>query len=152
MIQGMGEAPHCVCGCGRTVPRRAEQANLLAIRLIPELMLWDRHRLDLRRGEVPPSSPVTAEKLDAFLATGGEHYRTAVDTIHAGAISGLGFGFEVNNWLRYSRRSRRKLHKLAPDAIVGDRTPMIGEAELAQLDREHPERSYTGAARRAEEA
>jgi hypothetical protein len=140
----MSEAPHCVCGCGREVPRRAEQANLLAIRLIPELMLWDRHRADLRRGEVPPSSPVTAEKLDAFLATGGEHYRTAVDTIHAGAISGLSFGFEVNNWLRYSRKSRRKLHKLAPAAISGDRTPTLGDEEQAHLDREHPERSYTG--------
>jgi len=93
---------------------------------------------------VPPSSPVTAEKLDTFLATGGEHYRAAVDTIHAGALSGPSFGFEVNNWLRYSRKSRRKLHKLAPDAIVGDRTPVLGEEELAQLDREHPERSYTG--------
>jgi hypothetical protein len=142
----MSEAPRCVCGCGREVPRRAEQANLLAIRLIPELMLWDRHRLDLRRGEVPPASPVTAEKLDSFLATGGNHYRTAIDTIHAGAISGVSFGFEVNNWLRYSRKSRRKLHKLAPNAITGDRTPAIGDEELAQLDREHPERSYTGAA------
>jgi hypothetical protein len=144
----MSEVPHCVCGCGREVPRRSEQANVLAIRLIPELMLWDRHRLDLRAGRIPPSSPVTAEKLDAFLATGGEHYRAAVDTIHAGALSGPAFGFEVNRWLRYSRKSRRKLHKLAPDAIVGDRTPALGEAELAQLDREHPERSYSGAGER----
>jgi hypothetical protein len=142
----MSEAPHCVCGCGREVPRRSEQANVLAIRLIPELMLWDRHRLDLRAGRIPPSSPVTAEKLDAFLATGGEHYRAAVDTIHAGALSGPAFGFDVNRWLRYSRKSRRKLHKLAPEAIVGDRTPALGEAELAQLDREHPERSYSAAA------
>jgi hypothetical protein len=142
----MSEAPHCVCGCGREVPRRSEQANVLAIRLIPELMLWDRHRLDLRGGRIPPSSPVTAEKLDAFLATGGEHYRAAVDTVHAGALSGPAFGFEVNNWLRYSRKSRRKLHKLAPDAIAGARTPGLGEEELAQLDREHPERSYSGAA------
>lgn len=140
----MSEVPHCVCGCGREVPRRAEQGNLLAIRLIPELMLWDRHRLDLRHGEVPPSSPVTEEKLDSFLAEGGGHYRAAVDTIHAGAISGVSFGFEVNNWLRYSRKSRRKLHKLAPTAILGDRTPALGEEELAQLDREHPESSYTG--------
>jgi hypothetical protein len=144
----MSEAPHCVCGCGREVPRRSEAANVLAIRLIPELMLWDRHRLDLRRGQIPPSSPVTAEKLDAFLATGGEHYRAAVDTIHAGALSGPAFGFEVNGWLRYSRRSRRKLHKLAPEAIPGDRTPPLGEAELARLDRGHPERSYSGAAER----
>jgi hypothetical protein len=140
----MSEAPRCVCGCGREVPRRAEQANLLAIRLIPELMLWDRHRLDLRRGEVPPASPVTAEKLDTFLAQGGDHYRAAVDTVHASAIPGLSFGFEVNNWLRYSRKSRRKLHKLTAGAIAGDRTPTLTEAELVQLDREHPERTYTG--------
>jgi hypothetical protein len=144
----MSEAPHCVCGCGREVPRRSEQANVLAIRLIPELMLWDRYRLDLRGGQVPPSSPVTAEKLDAFLATGGEHYRAAVDTVHAGALSGPAMGFEINKWLRYSRKSRRKLHKLAPEAIVGDRTPGLGEEEQAQLDRGHPEQSYTGAADR----
>jgi hypothetical protein len=143
----MSEPLKCVCGCGHEVPRRAEQANLLAIRLIPELMLWDRHRLDLRQGEIPPASPVTAEKLDAFLAEGGGHYRTAVDTVHAGALSGPSFGFEVNKWLRYSRKSRRKLHKLAPEAIPGDRTPGLGEAEQEQLDREHPERSYTGSAR-----
>jgi hypothetical protein len=141
----MSEPLKCVCGCGLEVPRRAEQANLLAIRLIPELMLWDRHRLDLRRGEIPPSSPVTPEKLDRFLAEGGAHYRSAVDTVHAGAISGVSFGFQVNNWLRYSRKSRRKLHKLAPDAIIGDRTPSLGEEEQAQLDRRHPEQSYTGA-------
>lgn len=140
----MSEAPKCVCGCGRDVPRRAEQANLLAIRLVPELMLWDRHRADLRRGEAPPDSPVTEDKLDTFLATGGDHYRAAVDTVHAGAIPGISFGFEINSWLRYSRKSRRKLHELAPAAIVGDKTPTLGEAELAQLDREHPERSYTG--------
>jgi hypothetical protein len=140
----MSKTPRCVCGCGREVPRRAEQANVLAIRLVPELMLWDRHRADLRRGEVPPESPVTAEKLDTFLAQGGEHYRAAIDTIHAGAMPGMTFGFEVNNWLRYSRKSRRKLHKLAPQAIVGDKTPALGEAELAELDREHPERTYTG--------
>lgn len=140
----MSEAPRCVCGCGREVARRSEPANLLAIRLIPELMIWDRHRADLRRGEAPPGSPVTAEKLDAFLARGGEHYRAAVDTVHAGAMPGIASGFEVNNWLRYSRKSRRKLHKLAPGAIVGDRNPALGEAELADLDREHPERSYTG--------
>ena len=146
MIRAMSEVPHCVCGCGREVPRRAEPANLLAIRLIPELMLWDRHRLDLRRGQVPSSSPVTAEKLDSFLAAGGNHYRTAVDTVHAGAMSGVSLGFEVNSWLRYSRKARRKLHKLAPEAISGDRTPTLGEEEQARLDREHPERSYTGAA------
>jgi hypothetical protein len=140
----MSEVPHCVCGCGREVPRRAEQANLLAVRLIPELMLWDRHRLDLREGQIPPASPVTAEKLDAFLATGADHYRAAVDTVHASAFPGLSFGFEINNWLRYSRKSRRKLHKLAPEAIPGDRTPKMGDSELAQLDREHPDRSYTG--------
>jgi hypothetical protein len=59
-------------------------------------------------------------------------------------MPGMTFGFEVNNWLRYSRKSRRKLHKLAPQAIVGDKTPALGEAELAELDREHPERTYTG--------
>jgi hypothetical protein len=148
----MSEAPRCVCGCGREVPRRAEQANLLAIRLIPELMLWDRHRLDLRQGQVPPASPVTAEKLDAFLADGGGRYRTAVDTVHAGAIPGLSFGFELNNWLRYSRKSRRKLHKLSPEAIPGDRTPTLNEEELAQLDREHPDHSYTGAGGERESA
>jgi hypothetical protein len=144
MISGMSEPLKCVCGCGREVPRRAEQANLLAIRLVPELLLWDRHRLDLQGGEVPPASPVTAEKLDRFLAEGGAHYRSAVDTVHAGAISGVSFGFQVNGWLRYSRKSRRKLHKLAPGAISGDRTPGLDQAEQAQLDREHPERSYTG--------
>lgn len=142
----MSEAPRCVCGCGREVPRRAEQANVLAIRLVPELMLWDRHRLALRRGESFPDSPVTVEKLDTFLAEGGGHYRAAVDTVHASAMPGLSFGFEVNGWLRYSRKARRKLHKLAPAAIPGDRTPGLGEAELARLDREHPEQSYTGAA------
>jgi hypothetical protein len=141
----MSQAPRCVCGCGREVPRRAEQANVLAIRLVPELMLWDRHRLDLREGRAPAASPVTAEKLDAFLAEGGSHYRAAVDTVHASAIPGLSFGFEINGWLRYSRKARRKLHKLDPEAIVGDKTPGLGEAELAHLDREHPERSYTGA-------
>ena len=140
----MAKAPTCVCGCGREVPRRSEQANLLAIRLIPELMLWDRHRLDLRAGKVPPASPVTAEKLDTFLAQGGSHYGTAVDTVHAGSIPGVSFGFEVSNWLRYSRRSRRKLHRLAPGAIAGDKTPALGEVELAQLDREHPAASNTG--------
>lgn len=140
----MSEAPHCVCGCGREVPRRSEPANLLAIRLVPELMLWDRHRLEVRRGEAPPNSPVTAEKLDTFLAEGGGHYRAAVDTVHAGSMSGMSFGFEVNGWLRYSRKSRRKLHKLAPEAISGARTPGIDEAEQAHLDREHPDRSYTG--------
>lgn len=143
----MSEAPHCVCGCGREVPRRAEQANLLAIRLIPELMLWDRHRCDLRQGKVPSASPVTAEKLDRFLAQGGEHYRSAVDTVHAGAISGVSFGFQVNGWLRYSRKARRKLHKLAAEAIPGDRTPGLDDEEQARLDREHPERSYTGVGR-----
>jgi hypothetical protein len=142
----MSDGPHCVCGCGREVPRRSEQANLLAIRLVPELMLWDRHRLDLRRGEQFPGSPVTIEKLDAFLATGGDHYRAAVDTVHAGSIPGLSFGFEINGWLRYSRKARRKLHKLAATAIAGDRTPTLGDTELSELDREHPEQSYTGPA------
>jgi hypothetical protein len=141
----MSASPECVCGCGREVPRRAEASNLQAIRLIPELLAWDGYRRDVRAGSAPPESPITAEKLDGFLAEGADHYQGAVATVHSGGMA-LGSGLAVNRWLRESRKSRRKLNKLAPGAIIADRTPAVSEEELADLDREHPDRTYTGAA------
>jgi hypothetical protein len=143
MIAPMDEPRQCVCGCGREVPRRVESSNLLAIRLIPELTAWDRYRVDVRAGNAPPESPIRPEKLDGFLAEGGEHYQRAIAAVHGGTAV-LGSGFSVNRWLRYSRKSRRKLDKLAPGAIVSDRAPALTEADLERLDRQHPERTYTG--------
>lgn len=138
-----GPPRHCVCGCGRGVQIHVQSADDVAIELIPELLAWDRLRARMRAGESWPDSPVTLESLDAFLEEGGEHYRHAVAIVH-GEKPFTAIGLGANRWLRYSRRSRRKLAELAPGAIDPARRHVVADDELAQLDRHHPERSFTG--------
>jgi hypothetical protein len=138
----VGEPRRCVCGCGREVPLTRETAHLVAIALVPELFAWDGFRSRLRAGERWPDSPITAEALDRFLDEGARHYDAALAVVHGEKpLTAIGLG--ADRWLRYSRRSRRKLARLAPGAILAEPAPALTAADLERLDRRHPETSWS---------
>jgi hypothetical protein len=132
----------CVCGCGREVPYTRDTAHTAAIALVPELFAWDRFRSRLRAGESFADSPVTAAALDGFLAEGADHYAAVLAVVHGEQpITAVGVG--PDRWLRYSRRSRRRLARRSPGAIAADRALALDEEDMRRLDRRHPERSWT---------
>lgn len=139
----MHEPRECVCGCGRGVQIHVQAADDVAIEMIPELLAWDRLRARMLAGESWEASPVTLENLDGFLDEGGSQYRGALAVVH-GEKPFTAIGLGANRWLRESRRGRRKLAALAPDAIDPTRHRALSEDELAALDRRHPERTFSG--------
>lgn len=135
--------PTCICGCGTPIGRKLTEANLQASTIALELLVWDRTRAG---GRIPADE---AEAIDGLIHRGALQYRRLLDTIHgAREAAPLEQG---SSWLEEStaRRQSRKDMTERSFLRVGGRL-RITEEDIELLDREHPERSFTG--KRAEPA
>lgn len=124
---------NCICGCGATLGRDQLELNLLAGEVAVELVVWDKARaLGL---------PVAAAEVEALIAAGAPRYQGLVTALHENRDLGSEQREWVDEWLLASRSARRRLHRELP---VPKRKVSLSAAEQAQINRRHPERSFSG--------
>lgn len=124
---------NCLCGCGTRLGRSQLEINLLAGEVAVELVVWDKARA-LR-------SPVSATEVAELLADGAPHYQRLLATIHAGEGVEEGELEDTREWLERSRGARQRLSGRLP---VPKKKIKLSAAEQAQIDRVHPERTFSG--------
>jgi hypothetical protein len=140
----------CFCGCGRDVSR---PLNLSAFVLGMELMEWDRFRWEMRGiGELEPEAAISASTLaemDRFIADGATLFRETIEVLHGDLLPSVHRGSEARRWIKHSEKSRKGLHKRSLGIMSKDKPPSPRGAEAHLLNRQAPERSFTGASEEA---
>jgi hypothetical protein len=132
---------NCICGCGTSLSRDQIEFNMLAGEVAIELVVWDKARA--------LGSPIAASDVAALIAAGAPHYQDLLDAIHTGREPGEGELERIRGWLEDSRAARLRLHGELP---VPKKKIKLSDAEQAQIDRLHPERSFSGEVRAGEAA
>lgn len=127
----------CACGCGTDIPKRLVPTNLVTYLLLIELAEWDRFRFQLEIAGFDRS-----ENTDVFLDDGALCYDRSIEVLHGQALRS--HPRDTNKWLKFSRKSRKKLSKTFPGLIQGKKELEIDDELRFQLDRLDPGRSYTG--------
>lgn len=127
----------CFCGCGADLPRDREELSLQAGRLALELLVWDK----ARAGDRPDSCSEEDERL---IERGADCYSRLLLALH-GQASAYSID-EGEAWLGASESKRRpRKHMTRERFYLFKRTePLLDEADLARLDRVHPELSFSG--------
>jgi Short C-terminal domain len=127
----------CVCGCGREIEGvTLTQRNFVAASVALELLAWDKNRAS------PTPGPDGREGL---IARGADCYQRLLYSLH-----GEGGGdpdADCEEWLRESgvmRLQRSDMNKKQWILGRGSGTPNLSEHDMSQLDRLHPELSFTG--------
>jgi hypothetical protein len=124
---------NCLCGCGTKLGRSQVEINMVAGEVAIELVVWDKARA-LR-------SPVSATEVAELLADGALHYQRLLAAIHAGEGVEEGELEDTREWLERSRGARQRLSGRLP---VPKKKITLSAAEQAQIDRVHPERTFSG--------
>jgi hypothetical protein len=128
----------CVCGCGTEIPKRLMPTNLVASMLLLELAEWDRSRYQMAQAG---GEDFNADSLEDFIEDGALCYQRSLAVLHGYALHST--PRDTNKWMKYSRKSRKKLSKRW-GVISGEKQVPLDDEHLANLNREYPERSYTG--------
>jgi hypothetical protein len=127
----------CVCGCGREIEGvTLTQRNFVAASVALELLAWDKNRAS------PTPGPDGREGL---IARGADCYGRLLYSLHGGG--GGDPDADCDEWLRESgemRLQRSDMNKKQWLLGRGSGTPNLSEHDMAQLDRLHPELSFTG--------
>lgn len=126
----------CVCGCGRELSGKLTQRNLIAASVAVELLAWDKNRAS------PTPGPDGREGL---IARGGDCYQRLLYSLH-GEGAGDPDG-DCDEWLKESAAMRGGLDDMNRWQLIGRGPPKLGKADMEQLDRKHPETSFTGSSR-----
>ena len=123
----------CVCGCGTELSRRLSQRNFLAASVALELLAWDKNR----------ASPVPGpDGREGLIARGADCYQRLLYALHE---EGAGDPDEdCNEWLKESAAMRAGLGEMNRWKLLGQGPVRLSQAEVEQLDRKHPETSFTG--------
>jgi len=124
---------NCICGCGTRLGRSQVEINLLAGEMAIELVVWDKARA-LR-------SPVAAAEVAELLADGAPHYQRLLAAIHGGEGAEEAELEDTREWLERSRGAR---HVLSGRLPVPKKKIKLSGAEQEQIDRVHPERTFSG--------
>jgi Short C-terminal domain len=128
----------CFCGCGTRVSRKLVDANLAAGKVALELLAWDKARATTRLGQPD------ATEVEAIVAGGADRYGDALKAIHGEPEAYSPAATEA--WLAESfmaRKDRREMTGKGSFLSVGKLT--LNDHDLAQLDRTHPDLSFSGA-------
>jgi hypothetical protein len=126
----------CVCGCGREISGATlTQRNFIAARVALELLAWDKNRAS------PTPGP---EGREGLIARGADCYQRLLYSVH-----GEGGGdpdADCDEWLRQSGEMRLQRSDMNKKRFLdkGFGSPALSEEDMAQLDRQHPELSFTG--------
>jgi Short C-terminal domain len=126
-------AMECVCGCGRDLPGKLHQRNFLAANVALELLVWDRNRAS------PAPGP---EGREGLIARGADCYGRLLHSLHG--EGGADPDQDCNAWLNESAEMRAGRSDMNTRRLLGNGAPNLSKADLAQLDRRHPELSFTG--------
>jgi hypothetical protein len=126
----------CVCGCGRDISGATlTQRNFTAASIALELLAWDKNRAS------PAPGPDGREGL---IARGAECYQRLLYSVH-----GEGGGdpdADCEEWLRESGEMRLQRSDMNKRRFLGRGfgSPNLSDHDMEQMDRRHPERSFTG--------
>ena len=128
----------CVCGCGREISGATlTQRNFVAARVALELLAWDKNR----------ASPVPGpEGREGLIARGADCYQRLLYSVH-GDGGGDPDG-DCDEWLRESGEMRLQRDDMNKKRFLdrGFGSPNLSEHDMEQMDRLHPELSFTGTA------
>lgn len=123
----------CVCGCGRGLTGKLTQRNFVAASIALELLAWDKNRAS------PTPGPDGREGL---IARGADCYQRLLYALHD---EGAGDpDVDCSAWLKESAEMRRGLEDMSRWRLLGQEPPKLSKADMEQLDRKHPETSFTG--------
>lgn len=124
----------CVCGCGRELGKKGElvEANLIAAQVALELLVWDKSRAS------PSPEPGGREGL---IARGADCYRRLLSLLH-GEVRG-NLVDDCRGWLLESAEMRAGLSDLTRERLFGPGPPRVSDVDIQQLNRQHPETSFT---------
>jgi hypothetical protein len=134
----------CVCGCGREIEGvTLTQRNFVAAGVALELLAWDKNRAS------PTPGP---EGREGLIARGADCYQRLLYSLHEGG--GGHPDADCDEWLSEShemRLQRSDMNKKQWLLGRGAGSPNLSEHDMAQLDRLHPELSFTGQSPPADE-
>ncbi len=129
----------CVCGCGRDISgAKLTEQNFVAASIALELLAWDKNRAS------PTPGP---EGREGLIARGADCYERLLYSLHE--EGGGDPDADCEEWLGEShemRRQRSDMNKKQWLLGRGVGSPNLSEHDVAQLDRLHPELSFTGQA------
>jgi len=129
----------CVCGCGTEIPKRLVPTNLVAGMLMFELAEWDRFRFLMRGAD---NDEFEENLIHGFIEDGALCYQQSLFVLHGEAFTSS--PRNTNKWLKFSRKSRKKLAKKFPGVIQGDKEVRPPEEDVGRINALQPELSYTG--------
>jgi hypothetical protein len=125
----------CVCGCGREISgAKLTEQNFVAARVALELLAWDKNRAS------PMPGP---EGREGLIARGADCYQRLLYSLH-----GEGGGdptAECEEWLGESAEMRLQRSDMNKKQFLGRglAAPNVSEDDMAQMDRHHPELTFT---------
>lgn len=125
----------CVCGCGREISGKLGQRNFIAASVALELLAWDKNRASRTPGP---------DGREGLIARGTECYERLLYSLHE---EGNGDpDADCEEWLRESEELRLQRSDMTKKRFlgVGPSSPSLSAHDMAQLDRRHPELSFTG--------
>jgi Short C-terminal domain len=126
----------CVCGCEREISGvNLTQRNFIAARVALELLAWDKNRAS------PTPGP---EGREGLIARGADCYQRLLYSLHE---EGSGDpDADCDEWLSESADMRAQRSDMTTKRFLGrgPGSPNLSEHDMAQLDRLHPELSFTG--------
>jgi hypothetical protein len=125
----------CLCGCGAELDLRQVDANLLAAEVALELAVWDRARA--------LGSSVEEAAVAAQIESGTPHYPELLRVAH-GEAGAEPIESDAKAWLESSRAARKQISQVLPS--VPKKRVNFSDAEIARVDRLHPERTFSGGA------
>lgn len=129
----------CLCGCGTEIPKRLIPTNLVAVIVMTELAEWDRFRFNMSQAglDVEGSSPI-----NGFIDDGALCYSRSLQVLHGELLHST--PRDTKKWMKFSRKSRKKIAKDYPGLIEGGKEVEVTDEFRAYVNRQHPDRSYTG--------
>lgn len=136
----MGRSTECICECGRQVPL---EINGIAAGMMLELVELDRFRALLRSSESRNQVGLDLSNTDSFMSDGATLYRHALDSMHGESSWTRDDEKTARRWIKFSRRSRRKLHRDTDGFVRKDKLPPLMTPDREYLDRRHPEKIYS---------
>ena len=126
----------CVCGCGREIEgAKLTERNFVAASVALELLAWDKNRAS------PTPGP---EGREGLIARGADCYQRLLYSLHE--EGGGDPDADCEDWLRESaemRLQRSDMNKKQRLLGRGSASPNLSEHDMDQLDRRHPELSFT---------
>ncbi|HEY5332246.1 MAG TPA: SHOCT domain-containing protein [Solirubrobacterales bacterium] len=126
----------CFCGCGTKVRGDLISLNARAGEVALELLAWDKYRTTEDR------DPADALEIEGLIERGAACFGRVLSTIHGGRE--IQSPRESDEWLKESRvRWSGRPEMTEKGTFLGGRKLRVTEADIARLDRVHPDRSFS---------